>query len=126
VVAAVPRIVHFDISAEKPEQLTTSYMTVFDWKIAKWEGPVEYWLIATGNEDEPGIDGGLSRREDAEPSTVNTIAVPSIDEYVTKVEEHGGVIVDPKHAVPGVGWMASFRDPEGNVFGLMQEDTSAK
>jgi predicted enzyme related to lactoylglutathione lyase len=122
----MPRVVHFDISAEKPEQLTTFYETVFDWKIVKWDGPMDYWLIMTGKEDDPGIDGGLSRREDAEPSTVNTIAVPSIDDYVIKVEANGGTIVEPKHAVPGVGWTASFRDLEGNVFGMMQEDTAAQ
>jgi len=120
------RVVHFDISAEKPEQLTSFYETVFDWKFVKWDGPMEYWLIMTGNEDAPGIDGGLSRREAEKPSTVNTIAVPSIDEFAAKVREHGGTIVVPKRAIPGVGWTASFRDPEGNLFGMMQEDSNAQ
>jgi hypothetical protein len=67
----------------------------------------------------------LARRTEAEPSTVNTIDVPSVDEYVKKVESNGGSIIRPKMAVPGVGWMAYFKDTEGNVWGIMEMDKSA-
>jgi predicted enzyme related to lactoylglutathione lyase len=122
----MPRVVHFEISADKPERAVRFYQEVFGWKITKWEGPVEYWLISTGNESEPGIDGGLSKRTEPQPSTVNTIDVPSLDEYIKKVEKNGGKITSPKHAVPGVGYMAYFEDSEGNTFGMMQRDESAK
>jgi len=80
----------------------------------------------TGKEKEPGIDGGLSKRTEAEPSTVNTIDVPSVDKYVKKIVESGGKIIRPKMAVPGVGWMAYFKDPEGNTWGIMESDESAR
>lgn len=86
---------------------------------------MDYWLITTGK-DEPGIDGGLTKRTEGEANTVNTINVPSIDEYVEKIKENGGTIIMPKQAVPGVGWTAYFKDPEGNSFGLMEEDPIAK
>ncbi len=73
-----------------------------------------------------GIDGGLTKRAEAETSTVNTIDVPSVDDYVKKVESNGGSIVRPKMAVPGVGWMAYFKDPEGTLFGMMERDESAQ
>jgi len=122
----MPRVVHFEIDAEKPERAIKFYEKVFGWKIEKWKGPIEYWLITTGKQDEPGIDGGLSRRTEAEPSIVNTVDVSSVDEYVKKVEGNGGSIVRPKMAVPGVGWMTYFKDPEGNLFGMMEEDSSAQ
>jgi len=124
----MPRVIHFEINAEKPERTAKFYEEVFRWKIVKWEGPVEYWLITTEKKNEPGIDGGLSRRTEAEsePSVVNTIDVPSVDEYVEKIERNGGTVVLPKHAVPGVGWLVYFKDPEGNMFGMMQADESAK
>ena len=122
----MPRVVHFEIDAENPERAIRFYEKVFDWKIEKWKGPIEYWLIMTGKQDEPGIDGGLARRTEDETSTVNTIDVPSIDEYIKKVENNGGSIIRPKMAVPGVGWMAYFKDPEGNIFGMMQSDPTAK
>jgi predicted enzyme related to lactoylglutathione lyase len=122
----MPRVVHFEIDAKKPERAVKFYEKVFGWKIKKWEGPVEYYLISTGKETEPGIDGGLSRRTEFEPSTVNTIDVPSVDEFIKKVEANGGKIIRPKKAVMGVGYMAYFQDPEGNVFGMMESDESAK
>lgn len=122
----MPRVVHFEIDAKKPDRAIKFYEKVFSWKIKKWEGPVEYYLITTGKESEPGIDGGLSRRTESEPSTVNTIDVPSVDEFIKKVEANGGTIIRPKMAVPGVGYMAYFKDPEGNTFGMMENDESAK
>jgi len=122
----MPRVVHFEIDAEKPERAIKFYEKVFGWKIEKWKGPVEYWLVSTGNEKELGIDGGLSRRTESEPSTVNTIDVPSIDEYIKKVESNGGTIVRPKQPVLGVGYMAYFKDPEGNISGMMERDESAR
>jgi predicted enzyme related to lactoylglutathione lyase len=122
----MPRVVHFEIDAKKPDRAIKFYEKVFSWKIKKWEGPVEYYLITTGKESEPGIDGGLSKRTESEPSTVNTIDVPSVDEFIKKVEACGGTIIRPKMAVPGVGYMAYFKDPEGNIFGMMENDESAK
>lgn len=122
----MPRVVHFEIDAKKPDRAIKFYEKVFSWKIKKWEGPVEYYLITTGKESEPGVDGGLSRRTESEPSTVNTIDVPSVDEFIKKVEANGGTIIRPKMAVPGVGYMAYFKDPEGNTFGMMENDESAK
>jgi predicted enzyme related to lactoylglutathione lyase len=122
----MPRVVHFEIDAKKPERAVSFYEKVFDWKIEKWKGPVDYWLITTGNPKEPGIDGGLSKRTAANPSTVNTIDVPSVDKFAKRILENGGKIVRPKMAVPGVGWMIYFTDPEGNVWGMMESDESAR
>ena len=44
---------------------------------------------------------------------------------IAKVEANGGEITMPKMAVPGVGWMAYFKDPEGNIHGMMQSDPGA-
>ena len=120
----MPRVVHFEISANEPEKLAEFYEQVFNWKFEKWKGPMDYWLIMTG-EKEPGIDGGLSRRE-KEAKTVNTIGVFSIDDYIEMIKRNKGTIIVPKTAVPGVGWTAYFKDPEGNSFGLMQDDPTAK
>lgn len=117
------RVVHFDISAENPEELKKFYETVFGWKFNKWEGPMEYWLIETG--EGPGINGGLGKRS-PEQMDVNTIDVPDLDEYMKKVEENGATIVAPKMPIPGIGWYAVFKDAEGNIFGMMQDDPNAR
>jgi len=121
----MPRVIHFEINADDAERAVKFYSQVFGWKIKKWEGPVDYWLISTG-EGGPGIDGGLMRRMSSSATTINTIDVPSVDEFMTRITRNGGQVVMPKRAVPGVGWMAYCQDTEGNVFGIMQEDRSAR
>lgn len=122
----MPRVVHFEIPADDPERAVTFYRRVFDWEIQKWEGPTEYWLITTGPEGEPGIDGGLGRRTEPGAGTENTIGVDSVDTYLEKITKNGGKVLRPKAAVPGIGWLAYCEDPEGNRFGLMQDDPQAK
>ena len=119
------RIVHFEIPADDPQRAIEFYETVFGWRIEKWDGPIEYWLVMTGPEDEPGIDGGLARREDPAIGVENTIDVQDLDASLISVKDQGGEIIRPKMAVPGVGWMAYIKDTEGNVFGLMQSDPDA-
>jgi len=119
------RIVHFEIPADDPQRAIKFYEKVFDWQIEKWDGPIEYWLIMTGEEDKPGIDGGLARREDPTVGVENTIDVKNLDASLEDVKANGGKVIRPKMAVPGEGWMAYINDTEGNIFGLMQSDPNA-
>lgn len=119
------RVVHFEIPADDPERAIRFYEKVFGWRIEKWDGPIEYWLVMTGPEDEPGIDGGLARREDPATGVENTIDVKDLDASLAEVRSGGGEVIRPRMAVPGVGWMAYIKDTEGNIFGLMQADPDA-
>ena len=82
----MPRVVHFELPVDDPDRAVKFYETVFGWKISKWEGPMDYWLVMTGEKGEPGIDGGLTLWKDVE-SMRNTIDVPSVDEFIRKIEE---------------------------------------
>jgi predicted enzyme related to lactoylglutathione lyase len=121
----MPRVIHFEIPADRPERAAKFYGDVFGWQFHKWDGPMEYWLVSTGEEGQPGINGGLMRRSADAPAVVNTIDVPSVDDYVAKIEQSGGKVVAPKIAIPGIGYMAYAVDPDGNSFGIMQNDPSA-
>jgi predicted enzyme related to lactoylglutathione lyase len=120
----MPRPIHFELPADDPDRAAKFYSNVFGWKITKWEGPQDYWLISTG--EGPGIDGGMMRRMHPGAGTVNTVGVASLDESVKSVEAAGGKIALPKMAVPGVGYLAYCLDPEGNTFGMLQPDPAAK
>lgn len=88
---------------------------------------MEYWLVMTGDDKEPGIDGGLTRpREGQTPGTLNTVAVKSLDQTIKKIEQRGGKICVPKMAIPKIGWLAYAEDPAGNVFGIIEPDANAK
>ncbi len=120
------RLVHFEMNVKDVQKAISFYEDVFGWRFQKWDGPIDYWLIMTGDEDEPGIDGGLGYEEEGFPKMVNTIDVDDIDGIIKKIESKGGEIVSPKHAVPGVGWLAYFKDSEGVISGIMQNDPNAK
>ena len=120
----MPRVIHFEVQAEDPERTGKFYADVFGWGVHKWDGPEDYWLLSTGANDQPGINGGLMRRR-GEVGTVNTIEVPSVDEFTARVEQHGGTIVLPKMPVPGIGYLAYCKDTDGNIFGIMHPDSAA-
>jgi len=119
------RVIHFEIHADDPERAVKFYKKVFRWKIDKWMGPSDYWLVSTGNGRLRGINGAIMCRV-KRGSTWNTIDVPSVDRFIKKVVKAGGKVVQKKTTVPGVDHMAYCKDTEGNVFGIMQEDTEAK
>lgn len=122
----MPRIIHFDVPADDPKRAQKFYQDVFDWKFDKWNGPMEYWMVKTGDDKQPGINGGLAKRMPGQSGITNTIDVPSIDDYVKKIQAMGGQIVSPKMPIPSVGYFAQCKDTEGNVFGIIQMDQNAK
>ena len=120
------RVIHFEIPADNPQRAIDFYSKVFQWQFQKWDGPTDYWMVSTGPGGEPGINGGMMPRPHPQTAICNTIAVQSVDEAIKQVEGAGGKIVAPKMPIPGVGWFAYATDPEGNQFGMMQNDPAAK
>ena len=126
------RVVHFEIHAEDPDRAIRFYGKLFDWTFKKWDGPMPYWLITTGPDSEPGINGGLMKRMGPPPADMQavnayvcTTMVPNLDASVEKALANGGTMALPKMPIPGVGWLAYVKDTEGNIFGMMQNDPSA-
>ena len=112
----------------RDESRHSLYRDVFGWKFNKFEGgSIEYWLVTTGDDKEPGINGGITRpREGQSSGTLNTIAVESLDRTMKKIEQRGGKICVPKMAIPKIGWLAYAEDPTGNLFGIIEPDAKAK
>ncbi len=122
----MPRVIHFELPADDPDRAVAFYSGVFNWKIEKWAGPEDYWLITTGSATQPGIDGAITRRQEPLSTVINSIDVPSVDDFVNKIVDNGGRVVLPKMPVPGVGYVAYCQDTEGNTFSIMQADESAR
>jgi predicted enzyme related to lactoylglutathione lyase len=127
----MPRVVHFEIHASDPSRAISFYEKLFGWKFQKWDGPMEYWMVITGPDGTPGINGGLLPRRgeldgQAVIAYVCTVDVESIDAAIARAELNGGNVVVPKMAVPGVGWLVYSKDTEGNIFGMLQADAGAK
>jgi len=127
----MPRVVHFEIHAADPDRAVNFYTTLFGWSFQKWEGPMDYWLVTTGPNEQPGINGGLVRRQgeidgQAVIAYVCTVDVEDLDASVQTALDNGGQIALPKMPIPGMGWLAYCKDTEGNIFGMMQGDPNAQ
>jgi hypothetical protein len=125
------RVIHFEIHADDPERAVAFYRTVFAWEFNLWNGPEPYWLIRTGPDGTPGINGGLLRRRGTIDGTaviayVCTVDVDDLEASTAKALGAGGTLALPRMAVPGIGWLAYVKDTEGNIFGMMQADAAAR
>lgn len=95
---------------------------------------MEYWMVETGNREEPGgINGGIVRRPCPAPAPAQglnafccTLVVDNYDESLAKALAAGATVALPKFALTGMAWQGYFIDTEGNTVGLHQPDVNAK
>lgn len=111
---------HFELATDDLEKTAAFYREVFGWGVYKWEGPVDYWLVDTGDASTPGINGGLMPAGGEFKGTINTIEVDDIDAAIAKVKANGGEMIMDKDTIPGVGFQAYFKDNVGIIVGLHQ------
>lgn len=129
----MPRPIHFEIHSDQPERAIAFYSGLFGWQFTKWEGgPMAYWMIVTGPNSEPGINGGLLARQCGSPAEMSpmnafvcTVDTTDLDGLLAKATGLGASVAVPKMPIPGVGWLAYLKDTEGNIFGMMQPDPAA-
>jgi len=119
------RVVHFEIPCDDPEKTIAFFQKVFNWKIEPFMHN-EYWNVITGDDKQPGINGGLMKRKAPGQPVANSIDDKDMEASIKAIEQNGGIIVVPKMAIPGVGWLSYFKDPDGNIHGLYQHDPSGK
>ncbi len=110
-------IVHFEIPADDLPRAKAFYEQALGWKISDpWQ--MGYYLVET-KDGELGINGGLMERKMPGQPFMNYMAAASIDAALEKIERAGGAVVMPKTEIgPGMGWIAVFKDTEGNLVGF--------
>ena len=114
----------FAIHVDDVQRARRFYEAVFGWSFEPW-GPPDFYLIHTGDEASPGIQGLMHKRQTPKgqggPNCFEcTIAVEDVDAVAARVEAHGGRITMAKSTVPTVGELIYFDDPEGNRVGAMR------
>ncbi|MCX6656525.1 MAG: VOC family protein [Candidatus Bathyarchaeota archaeon] len=121
-----PTIIHFEIPAEDVDKLKSFYENLFRWKIVKTPGDfMEYWVIQTvptndqGMPMRPGVNGGMYKKQSESNIPINYIRVEDIDRALIKVVKLGGKVTMGKQEVPGIGYVAQIRDPEGNPIAMI-------
>ena len=107
---------YLEIPAAEIEQSAAFYEAVFDWQIQRRDD---------GNASFDDRSGDLigrwvaCRAASREPGILPFIYVDRIDDIVARIATQGGQIVTAPYA-EGDLWVATFRDPAGNVMGIWQ------
>lgn len=122
---------YFDLTVKDLGKARAFFEGVFGWRFERFAMPYEYYRIRAGDAQEAGIDGGIGATADAaisggNPLTLITIPVPDLDEIMSRISLSGGVVLEPKMPIPGVGWYATCAEPGGLMFGIVQADPDAK
>jgi predicted enzyme related to lactoylglutathione lyase len=113
----------FAIHVDDVDRARRFYEAVFGWVFEPW-GPPGFYLIHTGDETDPGIQGLMHQRLVPRTGTgLNgvepTFGVEDLDAVIAAVEANGGKITYPKSHIPTVGVLVRFDDPDGNDIGAM-------
>jgi predicted enzyme related to lactoylglutathione lyase len=121
----MPTINHFEIPADDINRAQKFYKDIFGWNMRKTSNPEnpekDYWHFDTEDEEgHKGLSGGMMKRQAPEHTVTNYITVSSIEQYQSKIEQHGGKIMIKKTEIPNMGHFAIFTDSENNMFGLFE------
>ncbi len=123
-------LAHFAIEADDLPRARRFYEAVFGWQFTPW-GPPDFFLIRTGTDKDPGVQGALQRRREPVTGTGSrtfecTISVDSVEDIMKKVLANGGKIQMQPYVIATVGTLIYFEDTEGNRVGAMKYDTNAR
>ncbi|MDR1265380.1 MAG: VOC family protein [Propionibacteriaceae bacterium] len=122
-------VVYFEVQSSDPEREARFYHSVFNWDIVRdGHAPFPYHRIMTD-----GLDGAIVGRplpQPDAPSGTNaftcSVRVDDFEATADLIVSLGGRVVLPKFAIAQLGWQGYFADPDHNIFGIFQEDTSAE
>ena len=108
-------ITYMQIPAPDPRAAGAFYAAVFGWNIRGDDRHLSF-------DDRTGNVSGAFVRERAisrEPGILPYVYVDSVDDTLVKAAAHGAQVVTPRYD-EGNLWVATIRDPSGNVIGVWQ------
>ena len=110
-------ISHIEFSAVDLEGAKNFYGDVFGWQMKDYP-ELNYATF----DAEGGSGGGFNPVSDDNPAgrILVYINTPDLEETLKKIKQAGGTIILEGYDIPGVGRMATFKDPSGNLVALLQ------
>jgi uncharacterized protein len=109
-------VVHFEIGGADGARSQAFYADLFGWTVqAESHG---YGVVSTGSPD--GIGGGIMQTPAGVPPWLTVyVEVDDAEKSLARAEELGGRRVMGPTPVEGLGDVAMFTDPDGNVIALL-------
>lgn len=110
-------ITHIEFSSRNLDETKKFYAEVFEWKIQDFP-EMDYATF----EAEGGSGGGFNPISDEYPAgrILVYIHTPDLMETLKKIKAAGGTIFLESYPIQGVGTMATFTDPTGNLIALLE------
>jgi len=109
--------VHIELTTSDVPASRSFYNGIFDWKFTEIP-EMKYHLVDTGTP--PG--GGIMEIPEPGVPVAWTVyvTVADVSAVVKQACNLGGELLKEKTEVPGMGWFAILRDPQGGVFGIWE------
>lgn len=114
---ALFHVCHIEFDAVDMDRAQAFYEAMFGWTFKSFMGG-EMRVFGVGDSHV----GGLMRANAVQAGTSPSvwIKVDSCDRVLDIAKSVGGTVVKEKGEVPGVGYSAQIRDPEGNIVGIVE------
>jgi hypothetical protein len=118
-------VVHFEVVGKDGEKLQRYYGELFGWNVNA-DNPMQYGMVDakdnTSMTGDNGIGGGIGQGPDGYEGHVTFyVAVPDVEEALQKAESLGGTRVMGPEKIMDMVELGQFKDPEGNVIGLVKD-----
>ncbi len=114
-------VVHFEIMGQDADKLREYYSSLFGWEF-NTDNPMNYGVVsreANLAPDGSGIGGGIGAAPEGYAGHVTFyVAVPDVEEALSKAESLGGSRMMGPEEIMGRMILGMFKDPEGHVIGL--------
>jgi predicted enzyme related to lactoylglutathione lyase len=118
-------VVHFEVVGKDGDKLQAYYAELFGWNIVS-DNPMNYGMV-DGKDNktisgDTGIGGGVGQGPDGYDGHVTFyVAVPDVEEALQKAESLGGTRVMGPEEIMGMVVLGQFKDPEGNLVGVVKD-----
>jgi predicted enzyme related to lactoylglutathione lyase len=113
-------VVHVEFPADDTAQGREFWGGLFGWQFESYPGPSEYHMTQVS--DRTG--GAITNMEPGKRGLRVYFDVDDVNAGAARVRELGGQAGEAM-PVPSMGWFAVCSDPQGNEFGLWQNDANA-
>jgi len=115
-------VVHFEVVGKDGGKLQGYYAEMFGWRMNA-DNPMNYALVeAEESSNGSSIPGGVGQGPEGYGGHVTFyVAVPDVEASLAQAESLGGTrVMGPETIMPEVT-LGQFKDPEGNLIGLIQD-----
>jgi uncharacterized protein len=108
-------VVHFEINGTDGPALEKFYSEVFGWNV---QSLPEFGYATIDTQGGDGINGGIGTSQEGPPLLTFYVETPDPEGSLAKAESLGATTVMPIAEI-GVAKYGRFRDPQGNVMGIV-------